>query len=155
MILTSIGAFFWNAHWDKWANIATVASAIITALAVWAAVWALMESKRANQLQVFWNIFNDVQDFEKDFYAGYANAGPQKQRDWALPLFNRIEFVAFLLNTKMLPKRDFLEFYGDFLLQTQNIFVSLATKDEQENPKAYPEFKKLLAQLNKGGYDAR
>lgn len=141
-------AAIWNAHWEVWVPIATVASAIITAVSVVIAAWALRDNKKTNQVQTFWNIFNEIQDFEKEFYSVYAAADHEKLRNWAVPLFNRLEFMAFLLNNNMMPKRHFIDFYRDFFLNTyDSIFKKLATKNEQENPKEFSELKKLIKDL--------
>jgi len=143
-MLDSLGQLLWNAHWDRWA---TVASAILTAFAFVAAVWALIQNKKAIQLQIFESIFKDVRELEKEYYTSYDKKDPDKQQQWLSLLFNTLEYIAFLFNSKRLPKGDFLKFYQNALLDSHKIFVSLIPKPTQEDPQAYSEFKKLIKSI--------
>jgi len=138
---------FWNAQWERWVQIVSVFSGIATVTALVYAIKALRESRKATQLQIFESIFKDVRDLEKELYTSYSDADNEKQQQWLSLLFNTLEHVAFLFNSKKLATEEFLGFYKDVLLDSGKIFSEKMNRPTQADPKAFAEFKKLIAKL--------
>lgn len=143
-----LGNLLWNAHWTQWAEIATVLSAIATTIALVFAILALKASRQATQLQIFESIFKDVRELEKEYYATYAKEeDAEKLLEWLSLLFNTLEYVSFLFNTGKLPSGDCLFFYKDVFLDSEEIFNAKMPESTKNNPKAFPEFRKLAKTL--------
>ncbi len=153
MILESATAL--GVNWDAVSAIATAIAAGLAAYAAWqsrnqvkAANEASQVSADAAQIQVFENIFRDIQQQEERFYSGKPASDEEKGlRDRMF--FNTINYLAFLIDSKILRKAELLDYYRDAFLYWWTLFEREVPEVDRNNPKTYPEFKRVISDLRR------
>ncbi len=133
-------------------------SAVATSIAAIAAAYAAFQSKRqvqaareaseisadSAQIQVFENIFRDIQQQEHQFYSSRHSTPKEKaQRDRMF--FNTVNYLAFLLEAKILRKVDFMNYYRDAFLYWWNLFEKEVPAVDRDDPSKYEEFRRIVS----------
>ena len=133
--------------------IATAAAAIFAAYAarqsrnqVKAANEASQISADAAQIQVFENIFRDIQQQEQQFY-GAKSASPEDKALRDRMFFNTINYLAFLLDSKILRRAEFLDYFRDAFLYWWTLFEREVPEVDRNNTRNYPEFKRVVSEI--------
>ena len=137
-----------NIDWDNTFKLVTATAAVTALFLNWLAT---LNNTKTRQLQVFYQVFKDVQDLQDKYYKGYPtgadDSDDNKIRNWLSIFFDSQECMAFLINKKHL-EGDFKDFYKDgFITFYEQIFTVKANPVEREDPKQYPEIKKLYVTL--------
>lgn len=133
--------------------IATAVAAGMAALAAWlsrgqlkAARTAAEISADAAQIQVFENIFRDIQQQEQQFY-GAKNPSPEDKALRDRMFFNTVNYLAFLLDSKILRKTEFLDYYRSAFLYWWTLFEKEVTDVDRNDPSKYEEFKRVVCAI--------
>jgi hypothetical protein len=127
-----------------------IISGLAAAAGVWFAGWQLRESRKATQLQVFDATFKDVRALEHEYYTSVQGTGEAQEQQWCNRFFNTLEYLAFLINTKLVPDKLILRFYKDALIEWYDeIFLTKATIDQRTNRERFPELKQLRERLKR------
>ena len=149
MILESATAA--GTNWDALSAVATSAAAIFAAYAAWqskrqvdSAVEAARISADASQVQVFENIFRDIQQQEQLFH-GRRDLTPEDKALRDRMFFNTVNYLAFLLDAKILRKPEFLGFYRDAFLYWWSLFEKEVPEIDRADPQKYGEFKSVVS----------
>ena len=121
-------------------------SAIFAAVGLILNFWAVRESNKTRQLQLFENTFNRIKDTEKLLYDRYKNSDEDAKKDWDSLFFNELEFFALLVNEKHIdPKLG--KFFDEAIVDWyEGIFVKFH-KEDLKNKRAYPQLKKLYLKI--------
>ncbi len=61
--------------------------------------------------------------------------------------FNTINYLAFLLDAKILRKAEFVVFYRDAFLYWWTLFEENVDEVDRANPRYYAEFKRVVSDL--------
>ena len=100
---------------------------------------------QSNSLQIFDGLFKEIKRLDSaytiDFKAKSINPTPQ----WCDEFFNTLEYMAFLLNHKMILKDEMHDFYKDAVLHWHRTFAENTSKKDLDNPDFFPEFKNCIA----------
>ena len=101
------------------------------------------ESSKTRQLQLFENIFLEIKNTERLLYDKYKKLDSNAKKEWDSLFFNTLEFFAFLINKKYLEDKKIIGFFDDAIVDWyERIFMEYHKKD-LDDPKIYPELKKL------------
>jgi hypothetical protein len=134
---------------DEIAAVSSVAAAISSVAAVIAIVYAarsVTASRRATQLQVFDGIFKEIKKLDAEYRTCHSEGG-NALKGWCYEFFNTIEYMAFLLNNKLILQREMQDFYKDAVRHWYETFVGNATRKDLDDPSFFPEFKRLHRKL--------
>ena len=126
-------------------------SLMISAGALVYAARTFEASRRAIQLQVFDGIFRDVKKLDAEFAAQFKSQGAEPSPRWCQDFFNTLEYMAFLLNHKMILREEMHDFYRDAVIHWHATFEANATRAALDDPAFFPEFKKLYRTLKDDG----
>jgi hypothetical protein len=126
-------------------------SLVISAGALVYAARSFEASRRAIQLQVFDGIFRDIKQLDAVFSAEFKSQGTKPTARWCQDFFNTLEYMAFLLNHKMILREEMHDFFRDAVVHWYATFAANATRADLDNPAFFPEFKKLYRTLKNGG----
>ena len=101
-------------------------------------------SRRVRQLQLLSDSFKNIKETETRSEK-YRNSNDETIKEWDGLLFNSIEHFAFLVNEKFIKNKKISGFFDDAVVGWYEEILLEHYKDEEEvnNPKIYPEFKKL------------
>jgi len=140
--------------WNAVSAVATSVAAAMAAIAAWlsreqvkAAKTAAEISADVAQIQVFESIFRDIQQREQQFYGGVRNSSPEDKALRDRMFFNTINYLAFLLDAKILRKAEFVVFYRDAFLYWWTLFEENVDEVDRANPRYYAEFKRVVSDL--------
>ena len=103
-------------------------------------------SADAIQIQVFDNIFREVQQKEKHFECS-AGLNSEQQAFQDRMFFNTVNYLAFLVQSKILRKSEFLDYYRDAFIHWDKLFELRVSLEDRSDARKYPEFKKMVAAL--------
>lgn len=139
--------------WNAVSAVATSIAAVMAAIAAWlsreqvkAAKTSAEISADAAQIQVFESIFRDIQQQEQRFYS-VKNPSPEDKALRDRMFFNTINYLAFLLDSKILRKAEFVVFYRDAFLYWWTLFEENVDEVDRANPRYYAEFKRVVSDL--------
>ena len=105
---------------------------------------ALRENNRTRQLQLLNDVFKSIKETELTLYDKYKNSDDKTKREWDSLLFNSVEQFAFLVNEKFIKNKKISSFFDEAVVMWyEQIFLKHYLEEERNNPKLYPEFKKL------------
>jgi len=105
---------------------------------------ALKENNLTRQIQLLNDSFKSIKETEITLYKEYKNADQKTKREWDSLLFNSIEQFAFLVNERFIKNKKISGFFDDAVVMWyEQIFLKHYSKEEVNNIKNYPEFKKL------------
>ena len=137
----------WNVVSAVATSVAALAAAVAAGFAhqqVKAARTAVEVSADAAQIQVFENIFRDIKQQEQEFYGTKSPSDEDKAlRDRMF--FNTVNYLAFLLDSKILRKPEFLDYYRDAFLYWWTLFEKEVPDFDRSAPTKYGEFKRVVA----------
>lgn len=124
---------------------------LVTALAATIALFlnwkATMNNTKTRELDIFYKVFQHIQDLQDKYYRDYASLSVDKQKDWLSIFFNALECVAFLIRRGHI-RGDFMDFYkNSFITSYEDIFLSHASQPEKENAEIFKEMKALYKEL--------
>ena len=134
-----------------WATTSAVFAAIFAGIALVFNGLVFRESEKTREVQIFYQVVNDIQDLEDKFYLQYAGKPEEEKKNWLSMFYNKQEHLAFLINNKhirgdfkdyLTGETGFIKFYDDF-------FVPLAGSKVLDDPEQYAEIKKLYGSLKK------
>ena len=125
---------------------AIVATAVIAIGALAMSVVVFFRERKDAQLRVFTDftttatmLFTQKKDFE----------AVNKHFEWAITLLNHLEYFAYLVNNKKLPK-EYAKLYKPHINSWYTRIVDGELKEYLEHtPKKFEELKKLYKELNK------
>jgi hypothetical protein len=98
------------------------------------------------QIQVFENIFRDIQEQEQQFY-GARNPNPEDKALRDRMFFNTVNYLAFLLDSRILRKAEFIEYYRSAFLYWWTLFEREVPDVDRNDPSKYEEFKRVVSDL--------
>ncbi|MCC7574345.1 hypothetical protein KO361_02035 [Candidatus Woesearchaeota archaeon] len=134
-------------NWDLPLIIALI-SAIFAGVGLILNWLALRENNITRQIQLLNDSFKSIKETEVMLYKEYKNANQKAKREWDSLLFNSIEQFAFLVNEKFIKNSKISGFFDDAVVMWyEQIFIEHYSKEEVNNPKNYPEFKKLYHKI--------
>jgi hypothetical protein len=126
-------------------------SAVISAGALIYAAKSVNASRRATQLQIFDGLFKDIKRLDSQYSTEFKCKCTQPTSQWCDDFFNTLEYLAFLLNHKMILREELHDFYKDAVLHWYRTFAENTSKKNLDNPDFFPEFKKLYRALKNDG----
>jgi hypothetical protein len=134
-------------NWDLPLIIALI-SAIFAGVGLILNWLALRENNITRQIQLLNDSFKSIKETEVMLYTEYKNSDQKTKREWDSLLFNSIEQFAFLVNEKFIKNSKISGFFDDAVVMWyEQIFIEHYSKEEVNNPKNYPEFKKLYHKI--------
>lgn len=129
--------------WET-STIVAILSAIFAGIGLILNWFALRENNVTRQIQLLNDSFRSIKETEMTLYKEYKNADQKTKKEWDSLLFNSIEQFAFLVNEKFIKNKKISGFFDDAIVMWyEQIFLKHYSDEEVNNPKNYPEFKKL------------
>ena len=133
------------------AGVGLAVSAVGMLAAAVAAIFAgcqLRASRRATQVQVFDATFKELRALEDRYSAKNPKSNSADERNWCSGFFNTLEYMSFLVNEGLIPRKPFIHFYRDAIINWYDtIFLNKSTADQKTDPRRFPELKKLYKRL--------
>ncbi len=119
---------------------ATALAAVVALFLNWRAT---RNNTKTRELDIFYKVFQHIQDLQDKYYRDYAQLTQDKQRDWLSIFFNALECMAFLIRKKHI-RGDFMNFYKkSFITSYEDIFLKHASEQDREDPENFKEMKAL------------
>jgi hypothetical protein len=122
--------------------------AIIYAVALYYTVRTFKRSKELDQIKVTETIFNDLRKLDRELStlpAGSEN--DQERKEHYLRILNTVDWLSFLINTKVITDRRMIAYMKPTLIQYyQDNFVQNILADERYSS-SYHHFKKLYQKI--------
>ncbi|HEY6756827.1 MAG TPA: hypothetical protein VI037_05505 [Nitrososphaera sp.] len=104
------------------------------------------ESNRVRELQLLENAFNQITIMEQYFYEQEAK-GPANSilhEEWFVLFFNRVEWLAFLINHKFIRHEELVTYFKYPIIKWyEGVFTKHAPSAVVNSDKAFPSFKDL------------
>ena len=104
------------------------------------------ESNRVRELQLLENAFNQITIMEQYFYEQEAK-GPANSilhEEWFVLFFNRVEWLAFLINHKFIIHEELVTYFKYPIIKWyEGVFTKHAPSAVVNSDKAFPSFKDL------------
>jgi hypothetical protein len=104
------------------------------------------ESNRVRELQLLENAFNQITIMEQYFYEQEAK-GPANSilhEEWFVLFFNRVEWLAFLINHKFIRHEELVTYFRYPIIKWyEGVFTKHAPSAVVNSDKAFPSFKDL------------
>lgn len=127
----------------------------ITALAATVALFlnwkATMNNTKTRELDIFYKIFQHIQDLQDKYYREYSGLSADQQRNWLSIFFNALECMAFLIRKGHI-QGNFLDFYrNSFITAYEEIFLRHASQSEKDDLEIFKEMKALYGELCRRG----
>lgn len=117
---------------------------------------SFFSTHRQNQVKLLEGVYRDTRDIEKQMAEIGKNSGAlginydTTMKNWASQLFNALEWLAFLINTREITKKELVRYFEDAVVKTYDeLFLMWATADQKTNEKQFPELKKLVRRFKK------
>ncbi len=111
---------------------------------------ATLNNTKTRELDIFYKVFQHIQDLQDKYYREYAHLPDEKQRDWLSIFYNALECLAFLIRRKHISD-DFLDFYKkSFITSYEDIFMKHPSEPDKTDPEAFKEMKALYKELKMG-----
>ncbi len=127
-------------------NIGSLISGVATAFGAWFAYFALKENTKTRELQLLDNAFKEIKAAERDLYLHFNNK--EKKEQWDSLFFNSIEYFSLLVNSRYISDPRIIKFFADAIIMWyEDIFLENTSKKDQNDPKIYPQMKKLYHRL--------
>ena len=108
------------------------------------------ESNRVRELQLLENAFNQITIMEQYFYEQEAK-GPANSilhEEWFVLFFNRVEWLAFLINHKFIRHEELVTYFKYPIIKWyEGVFTKHAPSAVVNSDKAFPSFKDLYKQF--------
>lgn len=132
-------------------EIVSVSSLVVSVGALLYAAKSVNASRRATQLQIFDGIFKEIRKLDAEYATAFKSQGTKPTERWCHDFFNTVEYMAFLLNRKMILREEMHDFYKDAVIYWHKTFEENASRKDLDNPDCFPEFKKLYRTLKNDG----
>ena len=118
--------------------------AIIYAVALYYTVKTFKRSKELDQIRVTETIFNDLRQLDRELSSLPTGAqNEQERKEHYSRILNTVDWLSFLINTKVITDRRMIEYMKPTLIQYyQDTFVQNILADER-NSSSYHHFEKL------------
>lgn len=131
----------------------SIVSAIVSSVAVIIASYALRKQTLTIRLDVFESCFERIIGLEKEYYTTFADKNDKEKSRWDSLFFNAIELLSFYANEKYLGDKKLINFFAPAIVDWyENIFLKTHTKETIDDPKCYPEMKKLYKNIKSNSY---
>ena len=108
------------------------------------------ESNRVRELQLLESAFNQITTMEQYFYELEAK-GPANSilyEEWFLLFFNRVEWLAFLINHKYIRHQELVTYFKNPIIKWyEGVFTKHAPSAVVNSDRAFPSFKHLYKQF--------
>lgn len=123
------------------------ATALVAAVALFLNWRATKNNTKTRELDIFYKVFQHIQDLQDKYYREYAQLSDDKQRDWLSIFFNALECIAFLIRRGHI-RGDFTDFYKDsFITSYKDIFLKHASESDREDTEIFKEMKALYKEF--------
>lgn len=131
----------------EWSPLIIAIPGVIAAIGLFFNWWAIRESRKTRELQIFYTVFKDIKQLEEK-QPDYQTA--EQQQAWNSLFFNTLEFFSFLINQKMVSDKRVAEFFGDSIKAWyEELFLKKLPKEQVDDPDDYTEFKTLYKKSTK------
>ena len=104
------------------------------------------ESNRVRELQLLESAFNQITTMEQYFYEQEAK-GPANSivhEEWFVLFFNRVEWLAFLINHKFIRHEELVTYFKNPIIKWyEGVFTKHAPSAVVNSDRAFPSFKYL------------
>ena len=129
-----------------------VITTILTTIGLVVVIIQLRENRRATQVQVSDSVFKKMNEILDRYYDTNPKIESKIESEegmrWLSRYFNTMEYMAALVNLKLVHKKTFVRLYGEaILIGYERIFLERATQEEKDDPKIYSELKQLYNRL--------
>lgn len=116
--------------------------AIIYAVALYYTVRTFKRSKELDQIRVTETIFNDLRQLDRELSALPSSAqDDQGRKELYLRILNTLDWLSFLINTKVITDRRMIAYMKATLIQySQDLFVQKMLTDERYS-NSYQQFR--------------
>ena len=136
---------------EQWTAVGALATAIgsfIAAAALWAAWRGLRHNTRALQVQVLEGIFRDIRELDRQYIAEFELMSSQQKTAWSASFFNTVEYLCFLIHSKLAPRDALSAFFFDGALSEWRAMFEkhVSAAIIRDNVDQFLEFKKAVAQ---------
>lgn len=122
-------------------------AALAAAVALFLNWRATKNNTKTRELDIFYKVFQHIQDLQDKYYREYAKMEADKQKDWLSIFYNALECLAFLTRREHI-RDDFLDFYKkSFITSYEDIFSKHASNKDKSNPETFKEMKALYNEL--------
>lgn len=122
-------------------------TAVVAAVALFLNWRATKNNTKTRELDIFYKVFQHIQDLQDKYYREYAKMEADKQKDWLSIFYNALECLAFLIRRKHI-RGDFLDFYRkSFTTSYEDIFSKHASETDKTDPESFKEMKALYKEL--------
>lgn len=122
--------------------------AIIYAVALYYTVRTFKRSKELDQIRVTETIFNDLRQLDRELSSlPTGSQNEQERKEHYLRILNTVDWLSFLINTKVITDRRMIEYMKPTLIQYyQDTLVQKILADERYSS-SYHHFKKLYQKM--------
>jgi hypothetical protein len=103
------------------------------------------ESNRVRELQLLESAFQQIIATEQLWYERYKDKTDKKEiQEWGSLFFNRLEWLAFLINQKFMTDKELVNFFKDAIVGWyETLFVNHFPMEVINDDKSFPSLKKL------------
>ncbi len=106
-----------------WSIIGSIATVVVTVLALIGAALALRRNAQAVELQVLEGIFRDLRGLDREYLATFHEMTKAEKNAWSTAFFNTVEYLCFVVNRGFVPnKRLRAFFFESALLSWRTLF---------------------------------
>jgi len=122
--------------------------AIIYAVALFYTVITFKRSKELDQIRITETIFNDLRQLDRELSKlPSSSQDDQGKKELYLRILNTVDWLSFLINTKVITDRRMIAYMKPTLIQYyQDTFVQNMLADESYS-NSYRQFKKLYQSM--------
>ena len=122
--------------------------AIIYAVALYYTVITFKRSKELDQIRITETIFNDLRQLDRELSTlPSSSQDDQGRKELFSRILNTVEWLSFLINTKVITDRRMIAYMKPTLIQYyQDTFVQNMLADERYS-NSYHHFKKLYQRM--------
>jgi len=122
--------------------------AIIYAVALFYTVITFKRSKELDQIRITETIFNDLRQLDRELSKlPSSSQDDQGRRELYSRILNTVDWLSFLINTKVITDRRMIAYMKPTLIQYyQDTFVQNMLADERYS-NSYHQFKKLYERI--------
>lgn len=139
-----------EAQWNAFLVFLPTISGIAASIGLIISAITLRKNNETRELHITENIVSDLKNLEREFLEKYAHKDETERRKWDILFFNSIEWLCFLINERKIRDKKIIYFFKDGLIAWyEDILVKHYSKEELDDQKIFPEFKKLYHELKK------
>jgi hypothetical protein len=122
--------------------------AVIYAVALYYTVITFKRSKELDQIRVTETIFNDLRQLDRELSTLQSDShDDQGRKELYLRILNTVDWLSFLINTKVITDRRMIAYMKPTLIQYyEDTFIQNMLADERYS-NSYHQFKKLYQRM--------